>query len=80
MSGLAQKRLMEERKTWRRDHPYGFGARPMTNDDGSMNLLKWEAGIPGKQGVSYIQTYTYTHIHTTIYIYIIHHYHQMDDR
>jgi hypothetical protein len=22
MSGMAQKRLMEERKAWRRDHPY----------------------------------------------------------
>ena len=51
MSGLAQKRLMEERKTWRRDHPYGFWARPMKNDDRTMNLLKWEAGIPRKQGV-----------------------------
>jgi len=50
MSGMAQKRLMEERKTWRRDHPYGFWARPVTNDDGTINLMKWEAGIPGKAG------------------------------
>jgi hypothetical protein len=30
----------------------GFFARPTTNPDGSMNLMKWECGIPGKKAVS----------------------------
>ena len=28
----------------------GFWARPQKADDGSMNLMRWEAGIPGKAG------------------------------
>eukprot|EP01013_Petalomonas_cantuscygni_P021201 TRINITY_DN40299_c0_g1_i1.p1 TRINITY_DN40299_c0_g1~~TRINITY_DN40299_c0_g1_i1.p1 ORF type:complete len:166 (-),score=15.74 TRINITY_DN40299_c0_g1_i1:203-700(-) len=47
---IAIDRLKEERRTWRRDHPHGFWARPMLNADESVNLLKWEAGIPGKEG------------------------------
>ena len=27
MSGIALTRLSEERKAWRRDHPYGFVAK-----------------------------------------------------
>lgn len=85
-SSLAYARLREERKSWRRDHPFGFWARPMTiaastadhNDNGKasevgekrpragegsstagggaeaggggLDLLRWEAGIPGKAG------------------------------
>ena len=47
MSGIAQARLSEERKGWRKDHPFGFIARPMKNPDGSLNLMLWEYGIPG---------------------------------
>ncbi|KAL9650451.1 hypothetical protein ABK040_004675 [Willaertia magna] len=50
MSGIARKRLMEERKAWRKDHPYGFWARPAQNNDGTTNLMLWHCGIPGKQG------------------------------
>ena len=50
MSGIAQARLSEERKCWRKDHPFGFIARPMKNADGTMNLMLWEYGIPGKKG------------------------------
>mmetsp|Transcript_817 Transcript_817/g.1413 ORF Transcript_817/g.1413 Transcript_817/m.1413 type:complete len:158 (-) Transcript_817:280-753(-) len=53
MSGIAQGRLTEERKNWRRDHPFGFYARPITNADGSMNLMTWEVGIPGKEGTDW---------------------------
>eukprot|EP00557_Chaetoceros_sp_GSL56_P006830 CAMPEP_0176495806 /NCGR_PEP_ID=MMETSP0200_2-20121128/10862_1 /TAXON_ID=947934 /ORGANISM="Chaetoceros sp., Strain GSL56" /LENGTH=157 /DNA_ID=CAMNT_0017893727 /DNA_START=150 /DNA_END=623 /DNA_ORIENTATION=+ len=53
MSGIAQGRLTEERKNWRRDHPFGFYARPITNPDGSMNLMTWEVGIPGKEGTDW---------------------------
>jgi ubiquitin-conjugating enzyme E2 I len=49
MSGIAQARLSEERKAWRKDHPFGFIARPSKNPDGTMNLMIWEYGIPGKK-------------------------------
>ncbi|CAG9335821.1 unnamed protein product [Blepharisma stoltei] len=41
-------RLQEERKLWRRDHPHGFFAKPISTGEGSCNLMKWECGIPGK--------------------------------
>eukprot|EP00796_Vickermania_ingenoplastis_P006242 gene6242-4492_t len=71
-ASLAYARLREERKAWRRDHPYGFWARPVAvpssdvgekrprdpgeassaaaASGGGLDLLCWEAGIPGKQG------------------------------
>ena len=48
MAGIARGRLQEERKTWRRDHPYGFVAKPRSNEDGSQNIMAWECVIPGK--------------------------------
>uniref|UniRef100_A0A061S294 SUMO-conjugating enzyme UBC9 n=1 Tax=Tetraselmis sp. GSL018 TaxID=582737 RepID=A0A061S294_9CHLO len=48
MSGVARSRLAEERKSWRKDKPFGFHARPETNSDGSVNLMKWTCHIPGK--------------------------------
>eukprot|EP00054_Salpingoeca_dolichothecata_P031738 m.264479 g.264479 ORF g.264479 m.264479 type:complete len:159 (+) comp27853_c0_seq1:59-535(+) len=50
MAGIAQGRLAEERKAWRRDHPFGFIAKPQKNSDGTQNLLLWECSIPGKKG------------------------------
>ncbi|XP_041362891.1 SUMO-conjugating enzyme UBC9-A [Gigantopelta aegis] len=50
MSGIALGRLSEERKSWRKDHPFGFVAKPMKNPDGTLNLLNWECKIPGKKG------------------------------
>lgn len=57
-NSLVTGRLMEERKLWRREHPHGFFAKPTNNADGTMNLLKWKCGIPGKtntiwEGYSY---------------------------
>lgn len=49
MSGIALGRLAEERKAWRKDHPFGFVARPTKNQDGSLNLMNWECAIPGKK-------------------------------
>lgn len=49
MSGIAVARLTEERKSWRKDHPFGFIARP-SKEGSSMNLLNWECAIPGKKG------------------------------
>ena len=31
MSGIAQTRLSEERKSWRKNKPYGFVAKPTKN-------------------------------------------------
>ncbi|KAL3782475.1 hypothetical protein HJC23_002226 [Cyclotella cryptica] len=42
-----------ERKSWRRDHPFGFYARPVARGDGSSNLMVWETGIPGKEGTDW---------------------------
>ena len=39
MSAIAEKRLAEERKNWRKDHPPGFYARPRKNSDNSLNLM-----------------------------------------
>merc|ERR1712166_256720 len=50
MSGIAQERLREERKQWRKEHPYGFFARLQKGGDGAMNLMRWDCGIPGKDG------------------------------
>lgn len=49
-SSFALSRLMEERKQWRKDHPFGFFAKPTKKEDGSLDLMKWECGIPGKNG------------------------------
>merc|ERR1719466_667820 len=53
MNGIATARLTEERKAWRKDHPFGFVAKPTKNGDGSMNLMNWECAIPGKKGTSW---------------------------
>ncbi|KAH3684488.1 hypothetical protein WICPIJ_004538 [Wickerhamomyces pijperi] len=46
MSALMKARLQEERK----DHPFGFYAKPKKDKDGALDLTQWEAGIPGKEG------------------------------
>ncbi|KTF80914.1 hypothetical protein cypCar_00046237 [Cyprinus carpio] len=51
MSGIALSRLSQERKDWRKDHPFGFVAVPTKNPDGTMNLMNWECAIPGKKGI-----------------------------
>lgn len=51
MSAIALARLAEERKNWRKDHPPGFYAKPSKNPDNSVNLMIWETGIPGKEGI-----------------------------
>ncbi|KAH0830638.1 hypothetical protein J3R83DRAFT_2093 [Lanmaoa asiatica] len=47
---IIRPRLAEERKQWRKDHPFGFYAKPVKAADGTMNLMEWEVGIPGKAG------------------------------
>lgn len=48
--GVAASRLAEERKSWRKDHPFGFVAKPETKEDGSTNLFRWKCLLPGKEG------------------------------
>ncbi|KAJ3040502.1 E2 SUMO-conjugating protein ubc9 [Rhizophlyctis rosea] len=52
-NAISRARLAEERKQWRKDHPYGFFAVPAKNDDGTQNLAKWNVGIPGKAGTAW---------------------------
>ncbi|KAF2479924.1 ubiquitin-conjugating enzyme/RWD-like protein [Neohortaea acidophila] len=46
---LTQTRLQEERKAWRKDHPFGFVARPVKTANGGLDLKKWECAVPGKE-------------------------------
>ncbi|EAR94205.2 ubiquitin-conjugating enzyme (macronuclear) [Tetrahymena thermophila SB210] len=47
---LVITRLKQERKQWRQDHPHRFVAKPMTKEDGTINMLKWYCEIPGPEG------------------------------
>ena len=51
--GIARGRLSEERKAWRKDHPFGFAAKPTSSADGSSNLMMWDTKIPGKEGTDW---------------------------
>ncbi|TKR77921.1 hypothetical protein L596_018810 [Steinernema carpocapsae] len=53
MSGIAAGRLSEERKAWRKDHPFGFIAKPTKNASGALDLFNWECAIPGKKGTAW---------------------------
>ncbi|KAG4096454.1 ubiquitin-conjugating enzyme [Neocallimastix lanati (nom. inval.)] len=50
---LCVTRLIEERKLWRKDHPYGFWARPAKLPNGDLDIMNWNAGIPGKEGTDW---------------------------
>jgi ubiquitin-conjugating enzyme E2 I len=59
-------RLKKERKEWRSDHPFGFVAKPLENNDGTFNMLKWHCEIPGPkdspwEGGSYVLMMDFTH-------------------
>lgn len=47
MPGIALQRLEEEWKALRRHHPYNVIARPLKDDAGVEDLLRWECAIPG---------------------------------
>lgn len=36
-------------KQWRRDHPFGFVAKPQKTPQGTLDLKRWECAIPGKK-------------------------------
>lgn len=46
--GLAEARLLQERKQWRKDHPFGFFAKPAKKADNSLDIMSWQIGIPGE--------------------------------
>ncbi|KAI7742808.1 hypothetical protein M8C21_012216 [Ambrosia artemisiifolia] len=52
-AGVAVGRLTEERKAWRKNHPYGFVAKPQSVADGSVNMMVWQCIIPGKAGTDW---------------------------
>lgn len=41
--------LIVTRKQWRRDHPFGFVAKPQRTAQGTLDLKRWECAIPGKK-------------------------------
>lgn len=45
---LCINRLQEERKQWRKDHPFGFFAKPAKGANDVLDLKQWDVGIPGK--------------------------------
>jgi len=47
-SSVAQARLAEERKSWRKNSLPGFYARPSQRTDNSTDLMVWDCGIPGR--------------------------------
>lgn len=47
---LCTERIQQDRRLWRKDHPFGFFAKPLKAADGSLDLRRWEAGVPGKAG------------------------------
>ena len=47
---LARSRLQSERKAWRKDHPFGFVAKPRTLHDGSQDLFTWDVVVPARDG------------------------------
>uniref|UniRef100_A0A7S1SNJ0 SUMO-conjugating enzyme UBC9 n=1 Tax=Tetraselmis chuii TaxID=63592 RepID=A0A7S1SNJ0_9CHLO len=53
MLGVAKNRLAEERKCWRKDHPFGFVAKPSQAADGGVNMMEWACTIPGKEGTDW---------------------------
>ncbi|KAK9448285.1 ubiquitin-conjugating enzyme/RWD-like protein [Limtongia smithiae] len=58
---LCLNRLQEERKQWRKNHPFGFYAKPNKLADGKLDLMNWSVGIPGKKGTLWEGgTYTLT--------------------
>ena len=47
---IAKERLLQERKNWRKEHPFGFIAKPMiSKETKEVNLYFWECIIPGKK-------------------------------
>ncbi|KAJ3276284.1 E2 SUMO-conjugating protein ubc9 [Terramyces sp. JEL0728] len=48
-SSILTQRLTQERKQWRKDHPFGFVAKPKTINK-AIDLTIWDCIIPGREG------------------------------
>jgi ubiquitin-conjugating enzyme E2 I len=48
-SGILNIDKSLRRRQWRKDHPFGFFAKPQRNAQGVLDLKIWECGIPGKE-------------------------------
>lgn len=48
----ARQRLLLDYRRWLRERPPNFRAGPV-EEDGFANLMRWECGIPGKDGVRF---------------------------
>ena len=44
---IRKERLLQERKNWRKSHPFGFIAKPVKGDDGELDLKHWRCILPG---------------------------------
>lgn len=66
MSGVAQARLAQERKNWRKDHPFGFVARPETREDGSVNMFVWKASTSAQSRIAAYQHFVLPAIFTDL--------------
>jgi ubiquitin-conjugating enzyme E2 I len=55
MSSIAETRLMQERKAWRKCSPEGFFAKPCPARDNpkELDLYRWVCGIPGRAGTDW---------------------------
>jgi ubiquitin-conjugating enzyme E2 I len=40
---------LNHRKQWRKDHPFGFVAKPVKSPSGGIDLKKWDCAVPGKE-------------------------------
>jgi len=49
MEKISLERLLQERRDFKKNHPFGFYAKPTKNTDGTLNMFKWECGIPGPE-------------------------------
>ncbi|KAJ3261299.1 E2 SUMO-conjugating protein ubc9 [Boothiomyces macroporosus] len=48
-NSILNQRLAQERKQWRKDHPFGFVAKPKTINN-AVDLTIWDCTIPGREG------------------------------
>ena len=54
MSTIARQRLAAERKTWRKDRPFGFFARPDKKEDDTLDLFKWKVRRTYTDGIGVV--------------------------
>jgi ubiquitin-conjugating enzyme E2 I len=47
MEKIALERLVQERRDFKKNRLFGFYAKPSKQKDGTLNMFKWECGIPG---------------------------------